>query len=177
MKFRISEDEVYFIKHISKDMALRRHEEILSIINLIPYIHSSMNDLFEERNPYYSKWEHSIGVFNLNDEIVGVLLAYYRKKDNLHDFDSLYIHRFAVKKEFQKRGIGTKVITYFLKTNFDSNGSLDYISIQTNKELQNQHVINFYRKIGFEDKYLIKYPDKLDILMAFSRNKYLTTLY
>lgn len=176
MKFSIGENEIYFIKCISKEMALKRCEEILSIINLIPYIQSSRSELFEERNPCHSKWEHSVGVFNANDEIIGVLLAYYRKKDDRHDFNSLYIHRLAVKKEYQKRGIGTKLVTFFLRTNFDSNSSLDLISIQTNKEPQNQHVIDFYRDIGFENRYLIQYPDKLDILMTFSRNKYLATL-
>lgn len=177
MKFKIGENETYFVKRISKDMALERYEEIVSIINLIPYIQSNKNELFEERNPWYSKWEHSIGVFNLNDEIIGVLLAYNRKKDDRHNFDSLYIHRFAVKKEYQKRGIGTNLLTFFLKTNFYSDQSLELISIQTNKEPRNQHVIDFYRNIGFEDKYLIQYPDKLDILMTISRKKYLATLF
>lgn len=176
MKFCIVENEVYFIKLISKGIALRYCEEILSIINLIPYIQSSKVELFEERNPCYSKWEHSIGMFNSRDEIVGVLLAYYRERDNRHSFNSLYIHRFAVKKEYQKRGIGTELLTYFLKSNFKLYYSFDLISIQTNKEPKNQHVIDFYKNIGFEERYLIQYPNKLDVLMTFSRNKYLSTL-
>lgn len=177
MKFRIGENETYSVKRISKEMALKRYEEILSIINLIPYIQSNKNELFEERNSQYSKWEYSVGVFNSNNEIIGVLLAYYRKKDDRHNFDSLYIHRFAVKKEYQKRSIGTKLVTFFLKANFCSKQSLDLVSIQTNMESRNQHVIDFYRDIGFQDRYLIQYPDKVDVLMTISRKKYLATLF
>lgn len=105
MEFSIGENEVYIIKHISKELAHKRHKEILSIINLIPHIQSNIKELFEERNPCYSKWEHSVGVFNSNNEIIGILLAYNRTKDDRHNFDSLYIHRLAVKKEYQKRNV------------------------------------------------------------------------
>ena len=35
-----------------------------------------------------------------------------------HIFDSLYIHRFAIAREYQKLGIGTIVLDYFIQKSF-----------------------------------------------------------
>lgn len=169
-----NKNEKIVLRFLSKDVALDLCDEIVSIINLIPHIQCSIEELFKEQNSDHSKWESSIAAFNLNGEIIGVLLAYYRKKDERHDIDSLYIHRFSVRKDYQNRGIGTKMMRYFLEYNF-KNRDLKNITIQTNKELKNQYVIEFYRKIGFKDKYLIAYPDKLDILMMITCSEYYYT--
>lgn len=159
-------------KKISKKEAELLCDDILSLINIIPHLNNDKDDLFEERNPKYSKWEHSICAYNETMEIIGILLAYYIESDDKHDMSSLYIHRLAIKKEYQKHGIGKQLLSYFLKTSFETIPYLNTISIQTNQEYDNQYVIDFYHSMGFIDKYTIQYPDKLDILMIITREKY-----
>ena len=161
-----------FIKPLTKQMALIYSEKLLNLLSLIPYIHPNIEELFMERNPNYSKWKHSLGVFDQSGELIGVLLAYYREKDEQHTFSSLYIHRLAIDKRYQRSGIATEVIKFFIESSFHSNTHIEQISIQTNYEINNQYVIDFYKKIGFEEKYLIQYPNKLDILMSLSRSEY-----
>lgn len=162
----------YSIKKISQNILSEYCEDILKLINIIPHINDTKEKLFEEKNNLYSKWKTSFGVFSNNNELIGILIAYYRKKDNRHNFDSLYIQRLAVDKNYQKQGIGTQLLLYFLEYSFETDNSLPLISIQTNDETSNQYVIDFYHKIGFKDRCKILYPNKIDILMTIDRNSF-----
>lgn len=173
MNFKTKGNELMRMKKLSKDFALEKCDEILSIINIIPHLKDDSKTLFKERNPLYSKWIHSFCVINEKNVIIGILLAYYREKDEIHPFDSLYIHRLAVRKQYQNQGIGKKMLNYFLYQNLYLKKEFKLISIQTNKENNNQYVIDFYNKTGFRDVKLIEYSDKLDILMAISKCEYL----
>lgn len=133
-------------------------------------------ELLSQKEDYYeNKWNYSYTIKH-NNTIIGILLAYFRIADNKHIFDSLYIHKFAILPEYQNIGIGTETLKYFIKKSFAEIPWLLNISVQTNDNFENQHVINFYRNIGFKDMYNIQYTNKSDILFLLERKFYENTL-
>lgn len=171
--FSIENLGIFFVKQLTQKLCIKYKQEILDIINIIPYIHWTAEDLFSNREDLYKrKWNYSYIVFDREDNIIGVLIAYFRISDEKHIFDSLYIHRLAIVSEYQHRGIGTKLLNYFINKSFMEIPWLLNISVQTNNNLGNSNVISFYHKIGFRDMYNIYYQNKTDILMLVERGKY-----
>ena len=106
------------------------------------------NDLVSQSEDFFKdKWNYSF-VIKLKEEIIGVIIAYFRIADDRHFFDSLYIHRFAIDYKYQNNGIGTIVLKYFIQNAFTEIPWLLNISVQTNDEISNDYVIKFYRKIS-----------------------------
>ena len=153
------------------DSYCREHiKDILNLINCIPYINSSFNQILSQEEDYYkNKWNYSYIIKNDNDKIIGVLIAYFRVADEKHIFDSLYIHRLAISPEYRNMGIGTKVLEYFIQTSFSQIPWLLNISVQTNDNYENRHVLRFYKKVGFKEMYKVKYYNKTDILLLLER--------
>jgi len=98
------------------------------------------------------------------------VIAYFRLSDDIHVMDSLYIHKLSIHANYQKRGLGTELIRFFIYNSFKSIPWLYNISVQTNDEISNKHVINFYKKVGFKTLYQINYLNKTDVLMLLDRN-------
>lgn len=171
--FISTRDERIQIDKLSYSYCLEHQEELVEIINIIPHIQWTPDELLSQTQDYYgNKWNYSYVIKNGEKKIIGVLIAYFRLADEKHIFDSLYIHRFAIIPEYQNIGIGTKTLKYFIKKSFIEIPWLLNISGQTNDCIENEHVINFYRNIGFKDMYNVTYPDKIDILMLLERNSY-----
>lgn len=171
--FISTRDERIQIDKLSYSYCLEHKEELVEIINIIPHIQWTPDELLSQTQDYYgNKWNYSYVIKNGEEKIIGVLIAYFRLADEKHIFDSLYIHRFAIIPEYQNIGIGTKTLKYFIKKSFIEIPWLLNISGQTNDCIENEHVINFYRNIGFKDMYNVTYPDKIDILMLLERNSY-----
>lgn len=148
-------------------------DEILKLINIIPYIYWTPSELLSQDEDFYkNKWNYSYVIKNSADKIIGVLIAYFRIADNKHIFDSLYIHRFAIAPEYQNKGIGTEVLKYFIQKSFEEIPWLLNISVQTNDNISNEHVIRFYKKLGFREMYNISYLNKIDILLLLERYNY-----
>lgn len=170
--FVSSDNELISVNNLTNELCEYRSIEILNIINTIPHIQWTKTQLMSQLEDYYNnKWNYSY-VIKHKEKIIGVLIAYFRIADNRHIFDSLYIHRFAIDKEFQKKGIGTTVIKHFIQSAFTSIPWLLNISLQTNNETSNEYVLKFYRNIGFVDMYKLHYPDKEDIVFLFERKNY-----
>lgn len=162
------------IQKLSFSFCCNYSYELLNIINIIPHINWSKSDLLSQNEDYYGdKWNYSYVIFK-NSEIIGVLISYFRLADDKHIFDSLYLHRFAIKPEYQNLGIGTEVIKYFIQRSFEEIPWLLNISAQTNLEVSNIYVINFYKKLGFKETYNIVYPNKTDILLLLEHKDYNT---
>lgn len=171
-QFISTTNELITVEKLSQSFCDCNSNELLQIINTIPHIHSTKEDLLSQDEDYYkNKWNYSY-IIKCQDKIIGVLIAYFRIADNRHIFDSLYIHRFAVIDEYQKIGIGTTVLKHFIQDSFAEITWLLNISIQTNNEPKNDYVIRLYKKIGFEEMYKIQYPDKEDVLLLFERNRF-----
>lgn len=161
------------IDKLTHSYCQKHYDELLSIVNIIPYIHWTVKDLLSQAEDYFgNKWNYSYVVKNNTDEAIGIIIAYFRLADSKHIFDSLYIHRFAIKPEYQNIGIGTESLKYFLQKSFVEIPWLLNISVQTNDNASNEHVIRFYRNIGFEDTYNIFYPNKKDILLLYERKNH-----
>lgn len=161
-----------FVDKLSEKYCRAHCDEILKLINIIPYIEWTPNDLLSQSEDYYNnKWNYSYVIKN-DKGIIGVLISYFRTADHKHIFDSLYLHRFAIDPEYQNMGIGTEVLKYFIKRSFAEIPWLLNISAQTNDNPGNQHVINFYRHVGFMDMYNLTYPNKIDILLLLERKNY-----
>ena len=172
--FISTRDERIQIDKLSYSYCLEYKEELIEIINIIPHIQWTPDELLSQIQDYYgNKWNYSYVIKNGEKKIIGVLIAYFRLADEKHIFDSLYIHRFAIMPEYQNIGIGTKTLKYFIKKSFMEIPWLLNISAQTNDCIENENVINFYRNIGFKDMYNVTYPDKIDILMLLERNSYM----
>ena len=171
--FVSSQDYKIQIEKLSYSYCLEHQEELINIINIIPHIHWTIYELlFQDMDYYGNKWNYSYVIKN-EDRIIGVLIAYFRIADQKHIFDSLYIHRFAIMPEYQNMGIGTETLKYFIKKSFSEIPWLLNISGQTNDCIENDHFINFYKKIGFKEMYNIIYPEKKDILMLLERGTYI----
>lgn len=148
-------------------------DDLLKIINIIPFIHWRQDELLSQNEDYFgNKWNYSYVIKNKNNVIIGVLIAYFRIADSKHIFDSLYLHRFAILPEYQNRGIGTETLKYFIKKSFEEIPWLLNITVQTNDNFENEYVIKFYRNNGFRDMYNIRYSNKIDILLLLERKFY-----
>ena len=170
--FISTKGELIQIDKLSFKYCQEHSDELLKIVNIIPFVYWEKKDLFSQKEDYYeNKWNYSYVIKN-NNNIIGILFAYFRIADSKHIFDSLYIHRFAILPKYQNIGIGTETLKYFIKKSFADIPWLLNISVQTNDNYKNQHVIKFYRNIGFKDMYNINYPDKTDILFLLERRFY-----
>lgn len=164
------------IDKLSYSYCQKHTNELLKIINIIPHIHWTPCELLSQEEDFYKdKWNYSYVIKNSEDKIIGVLIAYFRVADTKHIFDSLYLHRFAIAQEYQNIGIGTEALKYFIQKSFAEIPWLLNISAQTNDNLENKHVIKFYRNIGFKDMYHVQYSNKTDILMLLERNYYMVS--
>ena len=159
-----------FIEKLSQLSCYEYSEELLSLINIIPHIHWTLKELFSQEEDFYrNKWNYSYILKNSDNEIIGVLISYFRLADKKHIFDSLYIHRFAIAPKYQNIGIGTEVLKYFIQRSFEEIPWLLNISVQTNNNYNNEYVIQFYRNVGFKDMYNVSYSNKIDILLLLER--------
>ena len=149
--FISTKEEKIQIDKLSYSYCKEHCNELLNIINIIPYIHWTSSELFSQDEDFYGdKWRYSYVIRNSKNKIIGVLIAYFRVADKKHIFDSLYIHRFAIIPEYQNIGIGTETLKYFIKRSFQEIPWLLNISAQTNDHLENNHVIRFYKNVGFK---------------------------
>ena len=169
--FVLKDDSLIIVEKLTRLFCIEHRNEILEIINIIPHISWTIDDLLSQSNDYYgNKWNYSY-VIKHGNVIVGVLIAYFRHADDKHIFDSLYIHRFAIRPDYQKRGIGTEALKYFIGKSFSEIPWLLNISCQTNNCRDNDYVIQFYKSIGFVEMYNVYYSDKIDILFLLEREK------
>lgn len=89
------------------------------------------------------KWDNSY-IFLIDSEIAGYIISSIKDKENLH------IHRFAIKEEYQSRGIGSKLINEMVK-NLDK--KIKYITLKVRED--NIIAKKFYEKNKFRNICLI----------------------
>lgn len=161
------------ITQLSKEYCINNANTIIELVNIIPYIHWSIEDLLSQKEDYYgNKWNYSYAITNRDEDIIGIIIAYFRISDEKHIFDSIYIHRVAVAPKYQNKGIGTRALKYFINKSFKEIPWLLNITLQTNDEYRNIRIINFYSFLGFKRMYNLTYPNKIDVLMLLERKDY-----
>lgn len=120
---------------------------------------------------YDLKWQLSVLVSSVPDgEPLGFLVSYLRPRDANFGFTSVYMHRMAILRRLQRRGIGRQVIELYLKRIFEI-VDVNYVTLQTNDNAANAGIIQFYESLSFGRVRRVFYPDKTDWLMCARRSK------
>lgn len=90
------------------------------------------------------KWDNSY-VFFENNEIAGYIICSIKDKEGLH------IHRFAIRKEYQNRGIGSELINEMIK-NVDKEVRYLTLKVRTDNIVAKRfYEKNKFRNIGLID--------------------------
>lgn len=167
----------YTIHPLTRDVADRDATAIVAIHNLIPKVRFQHSDLLRETSSgderaYLEKWRLSF-IVKQGEVIIGLLLAYMRAPAEQHPMFAVYVHRFAIHQDFQRRGIGTQLLAFATAAFFEAAPWLLTVSIQTNDDSENSHVIRMYERLRFRFCYRVTYPEKLDRLLEVSRADHL----
>ncbi len=139
---------------------IARYEDLDQILNIIK---ETIEDLTEQGNFQWSETyptenhmkedikKASLYIFEKNNEVAGFIclnkhedIAYkplpWRKKG-----EAIVIHRFAVKRCYQRQKIGTKLIEF--AENFARNKGIYYLKVDTNSK--NIRMNALFKKMGF----------------------------
>ena len=161
---------------LEKDLAQKYAPALAEIVDQIqiPLIdHYSAREVLAEskgERKFYGKWEHSLVVFDQQTPIA-IITGYEREaeKNEQYPENTLYINELAVRRDYQRRGIGRRLIRIFLDYNAEKGfiyleGDLNF-TIQTNSAQWNEYVQNLYKSFGFEQRATKQYEDGADHLV------------
>lgn len=139
----------YDVILLDKQTAQEHVHQILDVLKEIqPFYLTETDVLSEEKDgrTYTNKWEHSV-LLCKGQDIIAVLIAYERASDGVYYREpTLYLHHLAIQKKYQGKGLGTDVMSWFLKK---EKKAFPKISLQTNAAEWNVPVQQFYEKLGF----------------------------
>jgi len=171
--------EEFGVVRLSKDFAQKQISDLVEIINQIPLVNYSSKEILAEKKGgriFYGKWYHSLVLIDKNKPL-GVIIGYERKseKNDQYPENTIYISELGISKQYQKRGLGRKLVQIFLHYNQQIGfkhikGTLNF-SVQTNSAQFNQHVINLYKSLGFKERALKKYDNKVDLVFGLHPEK------
>lgn len=164
------------IEPLTLALAREQTSTILAIHNLIPYVRWNRDELFREQaqdgRSYTFRWRLSFVVKDA-ERIVAILFAYLRPPSLRHPMAAVYIHRLAVAPTHQRLGIGTMLTAFAIAAFFQAAPWLLTVSVQTNDEPANEHVMRLYEWLNLRACYRIVYPQKIDRLLEVSRSDHL----
>jgi ribosomal protein S18 acetylase RimI-like enzyme len=139
---------------------IARMDDLDKIMNIV---NETIEDLNTEGNyqwstdyPLRENFEEDIKSASLyiyeQDGEVASFMCINKKQDDAYnnvnwskDGDAIVIHRFAVKRSFQKKGIGSKMIEF--TENFAKNKNIRYLKVDTNS--QNTRMNKLFIRLGF----------------------------
>lgn len=156
---------------LTKKICIEKGEKILELLKTIPNSNYKLEDLFSEKKGervLYGKWEHSLIVLD-DENVVGVLIGYEREKESegVYIDNCFYVNEIAVSKKYKGQEIGKFLLEMFIQ-NVKKYNYLDgelKIRIQTTNSEDNKKVIELYKKVGFKERGIKKYPLKEDIIL------------
>lgn len=157
---------------LTKELAKKYQREITDIWNLIPLANHPVEDIIKENKGdriYYGKWQHSLIVLDKKEkEVIAFIVGHERKAENNKQYpkDSLQLKTISVNQNYQKQGIGRKLITIWLdfnrKQGFKHLSGEFTFSVQTNNEDWNRYVQDLYKSFGFKQTAIKEYKSKTD---------------
>ena len=159
------------ISMLDKRGAIMHAAELVPVHNLIPFVYWTSNELIADQHGgrvFHHKWDLSILLSNSLGEPIGFLVSYLRPPDSNFDRVSIYMHRMAILRPLQRRGIGKRVISAYLNRVFKKL-TVDYVTLQANDTSENAGIVGLYETLGFSKAKLVFYPDKTDWLMVRPR--------
>lgn len=165
---------------LTSEFAQSNAKTLAELASLIPQVDYTEADILADRKgdrTLHGKWSHGLVVVNPDLDPIAFVGAYEREAEGNHQYpaNTLYISELAVSPEHQGHGVATDLMRAFFAKN-DSiglqvlSGELNY-SLQTNSAPWNQHVVNFYKSLGFQERVLKKYEDRTDIVLGRDSSK------
>jgi len=161
---------------LQKQIAQRYAPLLAQIVDQIqiPFIdHYSEREILAEskgERRFYGKWEHSLLVLD-QETPVAVIIGYEREaeKNEQYPENTLYISELAVRQDYQRRGIGRRLLRIFLDYNTEKGfiyleGEPNF-SIQANCAPWNEYVQNLYKSSGFKERATKQYEDGSEYLV------------
>ena len=161
---------------LEKELARKYASALAEIVDQIqiPLIdqYSEREVLAESKGErkFHGKWEHSLVVFDQQTPIA-VITGYEREaeKNEQYPENTLYISELAVRQDYQRRGIGRRLLRIFLDYNAEKGfiyleGDPNF-SIQTNSAAWNEYVQNLYKSFGFKERATKQYENGTDYLV------------
>jgi ribosomal protein S18 acetylase RimI-like enzyme len=162
----------YMITQLTPELAETNSAELLAIHNLIPHVSWNTEDLMSNTHssgaPYKNKWDLSSVAFSDGD-VIGFLIAWERGSSETHPFDSIYLHRMAIRPDHQCNGVARQIMRTALIGYAESIPQISAYTLQTNDDVGNKKALDLYESLGFERVMSVHYPDKLDVLMKLPR--------
>jgi inosine/xanthosine triphosphate pyrophosphatase family protein/GNAT superfamily N-acetyltransferase len=173
---RTRDGERLVVQRLTPAYARRHTKALLAIHDQIPHVRWSPAELLAEDEEralaHDARWQMS-AVVRRGREPVALLIAYLRGADDRHPLESAYAHRLAVRKDWQRRGVGSALMKLAVSWYFTSLPWLLTVTTQTNDEPGNSGVLEFYEKLAFRRSYPVLYPDKRDVLLEFDRARWI----
>ena len=168
---------------LEKEIAQKYASALAEIVGQIqiPLIHhySEREILAESKGArkFYGKWEHSLVVLD-QETPIAVIIGYEREaeKNEQYPENTLYISELAVHQDYQRRGIGRRLLRNFLDYNIEKGfiylgGDLNF-SIQTKSAEWNEYVQNLYKSFGFKERATKQYENGTEYLVCGLINKF-----
>ena len=145
---------------LDKEAAQKYQQQITDIWNLIPLSNHGIEDILKEESggkPYIGKWQHSLVVLSEDEkDVVAFIVGYERQAEDNEQYpkDSLHLKSISVSTDYQKQGVGRKLVDIWLdynqKLGYQDLGGDFIFSVQTNSADWNEHVQKFYESFGFQ---------------------------
>ncbi|MHA6250725.1 GNAT family N-acetyltransferase [Oceanobacillus sp. CAU 1775] len=126
------------VKPISKKFMVKHIKELMEVVKGIPNENWDVENYLLERK---GKWSFSCSIIENERKIVGCIIASIKD-----DFDSIHIHKFAVKNEYRGASLGKTLLNYLEENVIKSK----YNSITLYVDKSNEGAINFYRNNDFK---------------------------
>lgn len=148
--------------------------EIIESLDQIPLTNShSLTGLLameKPERPFLEKWRHSLIALDEQDRYIGIAIGYERasEENELYPAHSIYLNDFAIHPEFQRQGLGKKLLLEFLAHNrrvgfLVLTGDVAF-SVQTNAAAFNTHVQRLYESVGFKSIAQKVYDNRVDLV-------------
>lgn len=148
------------IAPLTKELAVAHTDEIVTLMNDIPEVTYSAEDLLAEEKAdgrrLHAKWDTSYAVFD-GDQAVGAITAYERPPEpgTHYERQSVHLCDIAVAREYRARRLGAVLFSHLLSVSL-ARGYVELgndeplcFSLQTNAGEFNMGVQEFCRSFGF----------------------------
>ena len=174
--------EMFIVDQLSKELAIKHGEILVSIHNEIPFQNWTVQDLLSEddnQRSYFGKWEISTIIFNKLYSPIGLCIGFELQPD-MKDFfvPGIYMHRLALLESYRRKYIGaishaetlSRVFSRGLR-HLKCNDPMRIYG-QTNNTTENQYIIDFHLDAGFNPSGIKRYHDREDLIMCMSHNDF-----
>lgn len=128
--------DFFEIKQLSREYLEENIDDFLNILKDIPKEYWDKNNFLVDLP---RKWDFSIYIKNLRQEIIGYIIA--SEKGN-----GVHIHKFMIEKNFRNQNLGQKLLKFLI--NLSKKSNKNFITLKVDKE--NLKALMFYKRENFK---------------------------